>query len=550
MKGQGVRTIITPKDPKRPQWSMTIGEFLDGAASLNPRKTYLYFRGREVSFREFKDRSLRAATLFRELGIGRGDRVALFLPNCPEFLYSWMGLSRLGAICVPINTAYKEEEGAFVLSSCGAKVLLAHQTLLGVAQQMRELSPAVEKVLVVNDDGESLHGFKDFLQELRKRPPLSEPAEVTPQDISMLLYTSGTTGRPKGVIVTQEMYVAAGQGFATWVGATSEDRFFTCLPLYHGNAQYYSTMGSLAVGASLILEERFSASRFWDQVRQSGATVVNFIGMMLPLLMKQPELKSGPVSAVRVFYGSPAFSPELLTEFEKRFGTKVLIGYGLTECCYGTIERLGQERRPRGSGLPRWHPDPRFKNEVRIVNEDNIPFPVGEVGEIVLRSPALTPGYWQDEKQTREALRGGWFHTGDLGWMDRDGYLYFLDRKKDVIRRRGENISSLEVEEVLKREPRIMDCAVVGVPSELAEEEVKVYVVVRPGEQMKPEEVVYWCAERLAHFKVPRYVEFREELPRTPSLRVRKELLRQESGDFNIGCFDRAKAGIPLRLPR
>lgn len=539
--------IISPDDSERPQWSMTVGEFLDRAVLLNPGKTYLYFRGREVSFQNFREYSLRAATLFLDLGVRRGDRVCLFLPNCPEFLYAWFGLSRLGAICVPINPAYKKEEGAFILSSCKAEVLLTHHTLPEVAKEICSHSPAIKKLLVVSDDGRGSTGFVDFCEELRKRPPLSEPEEVTPQELCMLMFTSGTTGRPKGVMVTHEMYVAAGQGYATWVEATSQDRFFTCLPLFHGNAQYYSTMGSLAVGASLILEERFSASRFWDQVRVSGATVVNFIGMMLPVLMKQPKSASNPSSRLRVCYGSPAFSPEVLAEFEKRFSTSVLIGYGLTECCYGTIEPLGQARRPQSSGLARWHPDSRFKNEVRVVNEEDMPLPAEKVGEIVLRNPAVTPGYWQDEEQTKSALRGGWFHTGDLGWLDEEGYLYFVDRKKDVIRRRGENISSLEVEIVLKKEPRILDCAVIGVPSELAEEEVKAFVVIRPGEQMKPEEVVHWCAERLAHFKVPRYVVFCEELPKTPSLRVRKDLLRRDPAGLHNDCFDREKAGISLR---
>jgi crotonobetaine/carnitine-CoA ligase len=526
---------------------MTVGELLDRAAFLDPDNTYLYFLDQKVSFREFRNQTLRAATLFRDLGVQREDRVCLFLPNCPEFLYAWMGLSRIGAICVPINPAYKAGEGAFILNSCEAGVLLAHHSLKGVAQEMCRLSPTIGKLLVVGENKQSPPGLLDFCQELRKRLPLSEPEEVTPQDISMLMFTSGTTGRPKGVMVTHEMYVAAGQGYATWVEATSQDRFFTCLPLSHGNAQYYSTMGSLAVGASLILEERFSASRFWDQVRESEATVVNFIGMMLPVLMKQPKDASKASSRLRVCYGSPAFSPEVLAEFEKRFSTNVLIGYGLTECCYGTIERLGHNRRPRSSGLARWHPDSRFKNEVRVVDERNMPLAAGEVGEILLCNPAVTPGYWRDEEQTKAALRGGWFHTGDLGRLDEEGYLYFQDRKKDVIRRRGENISSLEVEEVLKREPRILDCAVIGVPSELAEEEVKAFVVIRPGEQMKPEEVVHWCAERLARFKVPRYVEFRVELPRTPSLRVRKDLLRQDPAGLHNDCFDREKAEIHPR---
>lgn len=540
-------TIITHEEPSRPQWSMTIGDLLDRAVSLHPKKTYLYFRGREMSYRELREESLRAATLFHQLGIGRGDRVCLLLPNCPDFLYLWFGLSRLGAICVPMNTAYKEEEGATLLNDSEAKAFVVHHTLVDIALEMSRRSPSVKELLVVAEMGRGRAGFIDLVRELKKRPPLGEAPQVTPQDLSMLVYTSGTTGKPKGVMVTHEMYVAAGQGFAAWLEATSEDLFFTCLPLHHGNAQYYSTMGSLALGASLILEERFSASRFRDQLRQSGATVVNFIGMMLPVLMKQPRRETGAPRGPRVFYGSPALAPEVLTEFETGFQTKVIIGYGLTESCYGTIERLGERHRPRSSGLPRWHSDPRFKNEVRIVNEEDIPLSACEVGEIVLRNPALTPGYWRDPEQTAAVFRAGWFHTGDLGWMDADGYLYFVDRKKDVIRRRGENISSLEVEEMVRRESRVLDCAVVGVPSELGEEEIKAYVVLRPGEEMAPEEIVYWCAERLAYFKVPRYIEFRKELPRTPSLRVRKELLRRESEDANRACFDREKAGIRLR---
>jgi crotonobetaine/carnitine-CoA ligase len=306
-------------------------------------------------------------------------------------------------------------------------------------------------------------------------------------------------------------------------------------------------MGTLAVGASLILEEGFSASMFWNQVKRSEATVVNFIGMMLPVLLKQPRVEFNPPNQVRVCYGSPAFAPEVLIEFEKRFSTRVLIGFGLTECIFGTIERLGQSHRPRSSGVARWHPDGRFVNELRIVGEQDDSLPPREVGEILLRNPAVTPGYWQNDEQTTEALRGGWFHTGDLGRVDEEGYLYFVDRKKDVIRRRGENIASSEVEEVLKREPRILDCAVIGVPSELAEEEVKACVVLRPGMEMRPEEVVAWCAERLAHFKIPRYVEFRADLPRTPSLRVRKDLLRRGAVEPVGECFDREKADIRLR---
>ena len=570
--------MVLPDDATRLPWSMTIGEMVDQAVNLNPYKVYLHYGNYQVTYQEFLEYSLRTASVFRELGVGHGDRVCLFLPNGREFLFIWMGLSLLGAICVPINTAYKREEVAYIINHAGARMLVGHNSLMDVAQQAVVDCPSLQETLVVGEDTGSYPGWSELWPLVREASPLSPNGVVTasPTDTSMLVYSSGTTGRPKGIMITHEMYVAAGQGFATWTGASSEDRFFTCLPFFHANAQYYSIMGSLAAGASMIVEDRFSASRFWGQVRESGATVVNFIGMMLPVLLKQPPRHDDRDNSVRIFYGSPAPDTELLEEFEDRFGAKVLIGFGMTETCYGTIERLGQPHRRGSSGRSRWHPDSRFQTELRIVDDGGNQLPPGQVGEITLRSPAVMPGYWRDEERTREALRGGWLHTGDLGWQDQDGYLYFVDRKKDVIRRRGENISSQEVEDIIKRHPDVLDCAVIAVPSELGEEEVKAYVVPRnrpldltPSRQrrerqlpslstggdqgegdivpLKPEDVVHWCGERLAHFKVPRYVELREDLPRTPSFRVRKDVLRSEQKDLTSGCFDREKAGIRLR---
>ena len=343
------------------------------------------------------------------------------------------------------------------------------------------------------------------------------------------------------------MYVSAGQGFALWTRATPDDRFFTCLPYFHANAQYYSTMGALASGATLVVQERFSASRFWQQVREARATVVNFIGMMMPVLAKNDPQPDDRDNTVRLFYGSPAFAPEFLADFEQRFGTDIIVGFGMTETCYGTIETIRGERRPNSSGQPRQHPDPAFDNTVRIVDDDGIPVANGQPGEITIRNPATMAGYWRNEAETGASLRDGWLFTGDLGWLDDDNYLYFVDRKKDVIRRRGENISSQEVEDVIKSHERVLDCAIIAVPSELGEDEVKAYITPRPGETVSPEDVIYWCAERLAYFKVPRYIEIREELPRTPSLRVRKDVLRQEREDLIAGCFDREAAGIRIR---
>ena len=364
--------IIVPDDPNRLAWEMTLGELVDQAVSIDPHKVYLYFQQYQVTYQELLEYSLRSATLFRNLEVGHGDRVCVFLPNGREVLFIWLGLARLGAICVPINTAYKQEEMAYILNNAQAVALVCHDSLLKVADEAAQCCPSLRETLVVADGSQSHGGSKDFWELLRAAtPPAPEDApQVSPKDTSMLVYTSGTTGNPKGVMISHEMYIAAGQGFAAWTAATPEDRFFTCLPYFHANPQYYSTMGSLAAQASLVVAERFSASRFWEQVRESKATIINFIGMMMPVLLKNPPLVNDSDNSVRVLYGSPAPTPEMLTEFESRFGSKVIIAFGMTETCYGTIERLDDDHRPGSAGLPRWHPDPRFQNELRILGDD------------------------------------------------------------------------------------------------------------------------------------------------------------------------------------
>ena len=533
-------------DPK--QWQMSLGRFLAEIVSGKPDKVFVEIGGQEHTYRDFYTGVLTTASMLQELGVSRGDRVCLFMPNCVEYLYCWFGLSAIGAISVPINTAYKRDETAYILNNAEAVGLVTDPSLADVAGAAADLAPSIRHRLIRGADGVSTPGWTSFDQSFAGAQPLASLPEVSSQDVSMLVYTSGTTGNPKGVQVTHEMYVAAGQGFSQWTQATTDDRFFTCLPFYHANIQYYSTMGALAAGATLVIVDRFSASRFWDQVRHARATVVNFIGMMMPVLAKNPESPNDADNTVRLFYGSPAFSPEFLSEFQERFGTDIIVGFGMTETCYGTIESIGEDRRAGSSGRPRQHPDPAFNNRVRIADpETGEDAGVDAVGEITIKNPAIMPGYWRNDEQNRESLRDGWLYTGDLGWIDDDNFLYFVDRKKDIIRRRGENISSQEVENVIKRNPNVLDCAVLAVPSELGEDEVKAYVTLRDGAALEPEAIVYWCAEHLAYFKVPRYLEIRDELPRTPSLRVRKDVLRQEREDLAAGCFDREAAGIRLR---
>ena len=537
---------ITETGTKLP-WDTTIGEVLDRITGADPDKTFIEVGGASYSYGEIRDGVLRTASMFREMGVGHGDRVCLFMPNCVEYLYCWFGLSELGAVSVPINTAYRRDETAYILNNAEAVALVTDPSLADVAGAAADLAPSIRHRILRGDEPVG-QGWTPFREAFDRAAPLADRPDVSPDDVSMLVYTSGTTGNPKGVMVTHRMYAAAGQGFAHWTQATSDDRFFTCLPFYHANIQYYSTMGALAAGATLVIVDRFSASRFWGQVREAQATVVNFIGMMMPVLAKNDESPDDADNTVRLFYGSPSFSPEFLSEFQDRFATDIIVGFGMTETCYGTIEAIREDRRSGSSGRPRQHPDSRFENTVRIADaETGDHVGANTVGEITINNPAVMPGYWRNDEQNLETLRDGWLYTGDLGWLDDDGFLYFVDRKKDIIRRRGENISSQEVENVIKANPNVLDCAVIAVPSELGEDEVKAYVTPRPGATVNPEEVVYWCAENLAYFKVPRYWEVRDELPRTPSLRVRKDVLRQEREDLIEGCYDREAAGIRLR---
>jgi crotonobetaine/carnitine-CoA ligase len=306
-------------------------------------------------------------------------------------------------------------------------------------------------------------------------------------------------------------------------------------------------MGALASEASLIVVEKFSARRFWDQIRQYRATVFNYIGAMLTILSKQPESDRDRDHQVRAAYGTPALDREFQDYMENRFGIIFVGGYGLTECGFALIQPLHGLRKDKSLGLPKQIPGAGFVNEVKIVNENGDEVPPGTIGEIVIRNPAIMKGYFKEPELTKKAIRDGWLYTGDQGWMDADGYFFFTDRKKDVIRRRGENVSSIEVENVINAHEKVLESAVIGVPSELYDDDVKAYVMLKPGETLDPLELVKWCKDRLAYFKVPRYIEFRTAFPKTPTHRVEKYKLKAEQQEPGRGCFDLEKTDFKLK---
>jgi carnitine-CoA ligase len=310
------------------------------------------------------------------------------------------------------------------------------------------------------------------------------------------------------------------------MGLSADDRLMTMLPLFHINAQAYSTMGALAAGASLALIPRFTVSRFWDLARRYRATEINVIGSMLVMLWKQPPSAADREHEVRALYGAPV-PKEIAPAFEARFGVTLVEGFGMSECTYGLIQPLDGPRKPGSMGRPRTLPERGIGNEVRVVDGRGRDCPPGVAGELLIRNAVLMRGYYKDPERTAEALRDGWLHTGDLAYRDEAGDFFYVGRQKEIIRRRGENLSPAEVEAVLHGHPAVEEAAVIGVPAELSEDEVVACVVRRPGAGVTADELRAWCAARLAAFKVPTEVWFLESLPRTSTQRVRGVELRE-----------------------
>jgi crotonobetaine/carnitine-CoA ligase len=501
---------------------MNIGQLIDKTSKKYPSKTFLRFGKQEISYSSLANMVRALSSSLSKFGVQAGDYVAILLPNSTEFIYSWLSLVSIGAVVVPINTGYKAEEFENVLNHARCSTIITNSSLFTSLASIRTRCPYLTKIISTDRSLRDAFFFGDMMGS-----PSDWSFDLSFEDDApaCVNYTSGTTGSPKGVVQAHRTYLLTAEAFPYWLGLNENDRLFTCLPLFHMNAQAYTMMGCLGVGATMILVDRFSASHFWEQIEESDATEFNFIGAMMMILYKQ-STEERRYHRVKISYGVPAIPEEIKKEIEQRFSIRIITGYGLTESTFGTIEPLEGPRKPGSIGKPRQHPTLGNINEVRIVNEDLQELPAGAVGEIILRNPAIFKGYLNDPEQTSKVVRDGWLHTGDLGYRDSDDFFYFVDRMKDIIRRRGENISSLEIEGAILQNPKVLQCAVIAVPSDLLDDEIKAYVVPKPDVQLTHQEVVDWCTAKLADFKVPRFIEFRQALPQTQTQRVAKYALR------------------------
>ena len=473
--------------------------------------------GRTLTYGELEDGSARVATLLREHGLEPGDRVGVMLPNVLEFPLAYYGVLRAGGVVVPMNVLLKKREIAFYLEDSGAKLILAWH---GFVDEAREGAgePGAELIAVEP---------QQFAASLAAVEPAAEMAAVDDEDTAVILYTSGTTGKPKGAElshlnllrncdVSARTNTTVGQG----------DVVLGALPLFHSFGQTVSMNASVLVGATLTLVPKFDPGEALATMARDSVTHFYGVPTMYGALLHYPGREEYDLSSLRVcMTGGSSMPVEVLRGFEDAFGAIVLEGYGLSETSpVASCNHPDRERKPGSIGTP------IEGVEMRIVDENDAPLPQGEVGEIVIRGHNIMKGYWDRPEATGEAMRGGWFHSGDMGREDKEGYFYVVDRKKDMIIRGGYNVYPREVEEVLYEHPKVREAAVVGVPHPEWGEEVGAAVVLEPGEELAPEEISAWVRERIAAYKYPRVVWFVDELPKGPTGKILKRAIEIPAG--------------------
>jgi crotonobetaine/carnitine-CoA ligase len=529
----------------------TMGRILAEKARRIPGKTFLIWEGRSWSYAELEEMTNRYANGFSALGIAHGDHVAVMLPNCPEFFWVSWGLGKIGAVAVPINTAAKGELLRYFLDQSDASCVVVDDEWVG---RVAALAPQLAKVRCyvyrgersladcgLGATGAPVHALAEIESDDDSQPPLDAVAH---DDTHLIMYTSGTTGPSKGVMCPHSQGHAVGRALTIDFGYRADDVLYTCLPLFHGNAIWYTCYAALWADAAIALAPRFSATRFWDEIRSSGATQFNTLGAMTNIIWKLPPGPHERDHALRLCMTVPV-PKEIYQEMQQRYGVTLTSVFAMTENFAMTRftpddppDKAGSAGRTRGAC------------ELRIVDDDERDLPAGQVGEIWMRplqDGAMMKGYYKMPVETAREFVDGWFRTGDRGYLDSDGYLYFVDRKKEAIRRRGENISAYEVELILSRHPAILEVAAIPVASEMSEDDVMVYVVLKSGQTLSHAEVVHFAAEHMSYFMVPRFVEFIGELPKTASEKLEKYKLKQDAQARRGELWDREREGISVK---
>lgn len=501
------------------------------------------FARRTLSYRELDAGSDRVAANLRSAGVGPGDRVAALLLNGPEFVLSWFGVAKLGGVFVPLNTALKGEILRYELADAGPKALFIDARLWSSYAPFRASERIGLEWCVPDPEGSAGPGSEvPAWGALEDAASFSDAPALHGSDPAAILYTSGTTGPPKGAVIPHEKYLTTPREIGVRSRLTPESVLFSALPLFHCNAQEMTALLALEYDLTAAYDERFHASTFWESAAANDATHVSLLIAMINVLFKQPEKPTDRTHRVRTAL-TAGTTRDVWPLFEQRFGLSILELYGMTECGCTTLMNPPDRVRVGSVGTPLGFV------EAEVVDDDDRPVAAGVRGELIVRPRApftMFLGYRNKPDKTVEAWRNLWFHTGDYVTRDADGYYFFVDRKKDVIRRRGENLAPYDVESVLNRHPAVFETVVVGVPSPLGEEDVKAFVQLKPGAAAQPKELFEYCVEHLPFFMVPRYLEFLSEIPKTANQKAQRYVLRQRSGGEQ---YDREALGIALRRP-
>lgn len=519
----------------RMQRPNTLAAIVEERAADSADRPFLTCGTVTLTYGEFGDKVSRVAAGLRELGIRRGDKVCLFLPNGIPLTVAMFAVARIGATFVCAHADLRARELRHVLAHSDAVAVFTDTLRLPSVQEVRTDCPLLRHVVLT--DAACANGAVS-LDELLQSAPDSMTTCVDTDAPAGILYTSGTTGVPKGVLLKHAGYLLNAQAIVERTSLTRDDVLYCVLPLAHLNAQRSSLLPAAMVAAHLVLDERFSASAFWPAVRSHGVTFFSLMPAIVSILVRQQVRQDDREHSVRLCV--TPITPALLDAFESRFGIPVLNTYGLTEGMLNVMNFQGVQRRPGAVGkplLPEIH-------RVRIVDEADRDVPAGSSGEILLQSPAMMIGYHKDPAATQMALRGGWLHTGDLGFLDDEGFLHFSGRRKELIRRGGENVAPAEIESVLAEHPAVQEAVAVGVPDPVLEEEIKACVILRDerdASSVPPEELFAHCVARLAPFKVPRYIEYRRDFPRTPTLRVERHKLTTLNSGSDTVVYDRTE---------
>jgi long-chain acyl-CoA synthetase len=508
----------TEQDPKQGDEPENIRQLLEQRAQAAPGKYFLFSEadGRRYTYAEFDAAVNRAARMLAAHDIKKGDAVSLLMPNGVEYLVAYFACFKLGALAGPVNSMLKSEELTYVIANSEARALLVNSEYLPKVESIRNQLPDLRHVIAFDDEAQATVRFTEG--------DLSD-VQLEKDDEAIIIYTSGTTGKPKGCLLTHGNVIANARQITNWLNFTERDCLLTVMPLFHMNAVSVTTMTPLYAGASTVISPKFSASRFWQIISDYEVTSFGSVATMLSMLLSTyPDGVPANFKTEQLRFamcGSAPVPAEVMKKFEETFNCLVIEGYGLSEStCRSSFNPPDERRRPGSCGMA-------IGNEMKVFDDEDREVADGELGEIVLRGENILKGYYKNAEATAQAFRNDWFHTGDIGYKDEEGFFYIVDRKSDMIIRGGENIYPREIDEVLYKHPAVAAAATIGVPDPLYGEEVAAFIVPKEGAPATEEEIITFCREHLADYKCPKSVRFVTDIPKGPTGKLlKRELAR------------------------